>query len=91
MVALVATARLFEGAIVSIARHPTATMTDKTIRVLVALVFPLLGPIIWFLGARGLMQRSAAMWRPSFELLVLAPVLLAHHPSTLRDVARVGL
>ncbi|RWZ51902.1 PLDc_N domain-containing protein [Labedella phragmitis] len=38
---------LFVAAIVSIARA-TATGTEKAIWVLVALVFPIAGPIVWF-------------------------------------------
>jgi hypothetical protein len=38
---------LFIAAIVSIARA-TATGTEKAIWVLIALVFPIAGPIVWF-------------------------------------------
>lgn len=39
---------LFICAMVSIARHRTASGTEKVLWVLVSLIFPILGPILWF-------------------------------------------
>lgn len=39
---------LFISAIVSIAKHPTASGTEKVLWLIVALVFPFVGSILWF-------------------------------------------
>ncbi|MCA0297275.1 MAG: PLDc N-terminal domain-containing protein [Actinobacteria bacterium] len=39
---------LFICAMVSIAKHRAASGTEKVLWVLVSLIFPILGPILWF-------------------------------------------
>lgn len=50
-------AALFVVALVSIAQHESANGTEKAIWIAIALCFPFLGPILWFLigknSARG--------------------------------------
>lgn len=57
---LVLMAALFIGALVSIAKHPTASGTMKAVWILISLLFPVLGPILWFLVGKNSSTGSAA-------------------------------
>lgn len=44
-------------AVLSIARHPTATSTEKVVWILVVLCFTVVGPIVWFTVGRNIAGR----------------------------------
>jgi hypothetical protein len=52
---------LFIAAAVSIASSRTASGTEKAIWVLVALVFPVLGPILWFAIGRNASKTAGSL------------------------------
>lgn len=56
----VALAALFVAAVVSVIRSPRLTTTGKVAWTIAVLVFPLLGPLAWFLAGR---RSSAEVYR----------------------------
>lgn len=56
---------LFVSAMVSIARHRMASGTEKVLWVLVSLIFPVLGPILWFAIGKKSSRGASAPAGPS--------------------------
>jgi hypothetical protein len=50
--ATIALAALFVAAAVSVVRSPRLTSTGRVLWIVALLVFPLLGPVVWFLVGR---------------------------------------
>jgi hypothetical protein len=47
------------AALVSIIKHPDASTTAKVIWVLIVIVFPILGPLVWFVSGRSALSKRA--------------------------------
>lgn len=53
-------AGLFLAAVVSIFKHPTASGTMRAVWILIILLFPIIGPILWFAIGKNSSTKAAA-------------------------------
>ena len=60
LIPLALIAGLFIGALVSMAKHPAASGTMKALWVLIILLFPIFGPILWFVIGKNSSTQSPA-------------------------------
>ena len=49
---------LLIAALVTIVKHPDASTTAKVIWVLIVVIFPILGPLVWFVTGRSALTRK---------------------------------
>lgn len=49
---------VFVVALVSIIKHPTATIAGKVVWILVSLILPFVGPLLWFAWGRSILRKN---------------------------------